>query len=92
MMQASVYGRLGGDPRQHETKTGKTMASTSLAIDVTGNSEAQETLWLKVLAFNKNADQLLRHSKVDLVSLSGRIQQNRWDKGWSRENGLTVDC
>ena len=80
MMQAFIYGRLGGDPRQHQIKSGKTMVSVSIAVDVTGNSETQETLWLKVLTFNRVADQLLERSKGDLVSLSGRVQQNRRTK------------
>ena len=29
MMHASAYGRLGQDPRSHETKTGKTTAVAS---------------------------------------------------------------
>ena len=80
MMQSSVYGRLGNDPRQLKTKSDKTMASCSIAVNVTGNSETEETLQLKVLAFNRVADQLLKHSKGDLISVSGRIQQNRWVK------------
>ena len=32
--QIAAYGRLGRDPRQHETKSGKPMASASLAVTV----------------------------------------------------------
>ena len=64
MMMVSAYGRLGSDPKPLQTKSGKPMTAASIAVDVTGNSENPETLWLKVLAFNKTADQLLHHIKA----------------------------
>ena len=48
--QIAAYGRLGRDPRQHETKSGKPMASASLAVTVEarerGVDDAEGTLWL----------------------------------------------
>ena len=66
--QIAAYGRLGRDPRQHETKSGKPMASVSLAVTVEarerGADDAEGTLWLTVLAFGRVADELARHSTV----------------------------
>lgn len=80
MMQASAYGRLGGDPRRIETRTEKTMAVGSLAVDVhDGRGEADAApLWLGIVAFGRVADDLLRHVKGDLLSVSGRLQRNVW--------------
>ena len=48
--QIAAYGRLGRDPRQHETKSGKPMASASLAVTVEarerGADDPEGTLWL----------------------------------------------
>ena len=79
----AVYGRLGSDPREHETRKGGTMATASLAVDVPDRSQgagegAEETLWLRVTAFGRVAESLAGHSKGDPVSVSGRLQFSRY--------------
>ena len=73
----SGYGRLGADPRQIQTTTGKTMASASIAVDVSAR-EVEETLWLGIVAFGGVAETLLKHGKGDMVSVCGRVQISRW--------------
>jgi len=34
MIRASVYGRLGGDPVERQTRNGKAMVTASLAVNV----------------------------------------------------------
>lgn len=75
--QIAAHGRIGKDPKQIATKTGTTMAAASIAVDVSQREE-QETLWLNVVAFGHVAESLLRHSQGDLISVAGRLQQNRW--------------
>ena len=90
-IQAAVYGRLGRDPEQRTTKSGRAMAAASIAVDVTGNSEDQETVWFQVLAFGKVAESMMKHSKGDLVSISGRITQSRWaGKDGEERTSLTL--
>ena len=79
----AVYGRLGSDPREHVTSKGGAMATASLAVDVPDRSQgaeggATETLWLRVTAFGRVADDLLLCAKGDPVSASGRLQFSRW--------------
>ena len=79
----AVYGRLGSDPREHETRKGATMATASLAVSVPDRSQgadegAEETLWLRVTAFGRVAESLAGHSKGDPVSVSGRLQFSRY--------------
>ena len=45
---------------------------------------------MKVLAFHRVADQLLRHSKGELISLSGRIQQTRWLRDGEEKTNLQI--
>ena len=68
------------------------MALTTAAVDATpGNSEVQQTLWLSVMAFGKQAEQLLKHSKGELISLHGKATQNTWkDKDGNERTGLTL--
>ncbi|BCX88505.1 single-strand DNA-binding protein [Methylomarinovum tepidoasis] len=79
MMQAAIHGRLGRDPETRITSTGKTMATCSVAVDVTAhNAEADETIWIRLVAFRRLADQLARHRQGDMVSAFGRLVLNRW--------------
>ncbi len=86
MMHASAYGRLGQDPRAHETKTGTTMATCTLAVDI-AREEGAGPLWLGIVAFGAKATDLMRHAKGELISVSGRVQRNTYKTrdGESRE-------
>jgi single-strand DNA-binding protein len=76
MMQASAYGRLGSAPRAIETRSGKPMTVTTLAVDA-GDDDGPP-LWLGIVAFGRLAEQLQRHAKGDPVSVSGRMEVRRW--------------
>lgn len=83
-MSASIaaYGRLGRDPEQRTSKAGKTWASASIAVQA-GDDNA---LWLGIVAFGKAADVLLRHAKGDPISVSGRLQLDRWTDSDGKEH------
>ena len=85
MMLVSAYGRLGQDPRRIETKTGKAMCVTSLAVDLYDKDGESHTQWLNVVGFGKIADLIDRQEKGDFASISGRCQINRWTKGDGQE-------
>ena len=78
--QIAAYGRLGQNPRVHETRSGQAMTTASLAVTVEarGDVEDERTLWLGVAAFGRVAEDLARHAKGDPVSLSGRLQLSRY--------------
>jgi single-strand DNA-binding protein len=75
-MQACAYGRIGQEPRSIETKSGKAMAVASIAVAV--DEHDAPPLWLGIVAFGRVAEDLLRHQKGDLISVSGRVQRNTW--------------
>ena len=94
MIQASLYGRLGRDPKAATTKTGKPMTSASLAVDV-GRDPGEETLWVSLLAFGVQADILERAQKGDMVAVMGRLTRGRYTAadGTERESwSLLVDA
>ncbi|UUP19531.1 single-stranded DNA-binding protein [Nitratireductor thuwali] len=75
-MQACAYGRVGQDPRSIETRSGKAMVVGSIAVSIDENDAPP--LWIGIVAFGRVAEDFLRHSKGDLISVSGRVQRNSW--------------
>ena len=82
MMQASLHGRLGKDPRAIQTRTGNSMATCSIAVTIPASREGEDpgTVWFDVLAFGRIAEQLLRQAKGEMVNLAGEVRLNRWTK------------
>lgn len=76
MMQVAAYGRMGQEPRSIPTRSGKTMVTTSIAVNI--EDADAPPLWLGVVAFGAVAELLLKHDKGDLISVSGRCQRNSW--------------
>ena len=79
--QIACYGRLAADPRPHETSSGKPMASARLAVEIEARTDGEsgaETWWLSVLAFGRTAESLMRHAEGEPMSVSGRLQSQRW--------------
>lgn len=94
MIRASLYGRLGGDPVERETRSGKPMATVSIAVNVARPDADPDTEWFSLIAFGQAAKDLLRHAKGDLCAIMGPLQRTRYTgrdgaerQGWS----LTVD-
>lgn len=74
MIQAAIYGRLAFAPSEKTTKAGAPMTTVRLAIDVTRHgAEAQETLWVDVLAFGELGERLASHDKGQMISCFGRL-------------------
>lgn len=78
MIQASIYGRLGRDPEQRITANGNAMAFASMAVDVSQKNGDRDSEWIKVVAFGKQADELMRHQKGDLLAVMGPMSRDRW--------------
>ena len=93
MMQAAIHGRLGKDAQAVPTKTGNPMAAASVAVDVS-TRDAEATVWIRVTAFGKLAEQLQRHVKGETISAAGRLELSKWTdaNGTERESwNLTAD-
>lgn len=80
--QLAAYGRLGGDPVERTAQSGKTWATASLAVN---GGDDKPTLWVSVVAFDRAAQDLCRHAKGDHVSVSGRLQLNKWNDHEGKE-------
>ncbi len=79
MIHAALYGRLSKDPQTRTTASGKPMAIATLAVDATpNNADTEETLWVSILAFGRQAETLERHRKGEMIAVTGRMTQSRW--------------
>jgi single-strand DNA-binding protein len=75
--QVAAYGRLGADPVQRQSQGGKVWATASIAVALAEDNDTPPQ-WFGVVAFGRTAEILCRHAKGDLVSVSGRLQLNRY--------------
>ncbi len=90
MIRASIYGRLGADPVERQTKNGKVMVTASLAVSAGRPDADQETQWFNLIAFGRAAEALARHAKGDLLAAMGPLHRTRFTgrdgqerEGWS---------
>ncbi|EFN0499360.1 single-stranded DNA-binding protein [Escherichia coli] len=85
--QIAAYGRLVDDPQVKQTSksTPMTLARMAVSLPCSQAQDGQATLWLSVLAFGKQADQLAGHEKGNVISVSGTMQISQW----TGQNGET---
>jgi single-strand DNA-binding protein len=80
--QLAAWGRLGGDPKAIDTKSGKPMTVANLAADV-GDEEPE---WLGLVAFGNQAEALAKHGKGECISVAGRVQRRKWSDNAGAEH------
>jgi len=81
MMAVAGVGRIGKDPEMTYTPSGTAVTKFSLAVDGFRKDEEgnRETHWFDVVAFGKTAEFVAQYlDKGARVSLSGRLEQDRW--------------
>ena len=92
MMQAAIYGRLGGAPKELQTKSGNPMAVASVALNL-DRSDGDRTTWVKLIAFGRVAEDLQRHDKGDCLRASGRMQMSHWqDHNGNERESMELVC
>lgn len=85
-----LTGRLGKDPEVRTVSNGKSVATFSLAVD-DGYGENKTTSWVRVVAWEKTADAVGEYlHKGSLVGVSGRLQQQTWEKDGEKQSILQV--
>lgn len=78
MIEVAVYGRLGADPVERETKNGSAMATSSLAVNAARHGDDEITEWFSIVAFGTQAETLLRHGKGDLIAVMGDLHKTHF--------------
>jgi single-strand DNA-binding protein len=94
----AATGRLGSDPEQRYSSTGKLMLTFSIAVDentaATEDRAAPETLWLRCTAWEAMATELApRLRKGAQVYVEGKLRHGRWETAAGEARcGLNVSC
>ena len=90
MIRASIYGRLGADSVERQTKSGTLMVTASLAVSAGRPDADEETVWFSLIAFGRTAEALARHAKGDLLAAMGPLHHTQFTgrdgqerEGWS---------
>jgi len=82
LITANISGRLAFDARERQTKSGKPMTTARMAC----NDEEGATIWIDLVAFDRNALWLGRCVKSDRVAAIGTMKLNCWtDKNTGEE-------
>jgi single-strand DNA-binding protein len=75
MIRAAIFGRLGGDPVERTTKTGKSMVTASVAVAV-GRPGEDISAWISLVGFGAAAAALSAHQKGDVLSATGVLTKS----------------
>lgn len=79
MIQATLVGRLGGDPESKSTPNGSTVTNMSVACNH-GYGDRQTTTWVKVDVWGKTAEWAARGlHKGDEVVVTGELWEDQWE-------------
>ena len=93
MIRASVYGRLGADPVERQTRNGKAMVTVSLAVSAGRPDADEETVWFSLAAFGRTAETLARHAKGDLLAAMGPLHRTRFTgRDGTKREGWSLTC
>ena len=88
MRKFAGIGNLGRDPELRSTKSGTAVCSASAAFE-DGWGENKTTMWLKVVAWGKMAENFEQFcQKGSQIYVDGRLEQESWKDrdGNSRES------
>lgn len=81
--QFSGLGNLTRNPEMRYTPNGTAVASAGIAFNrryKQGDEQKEEVCFLDFMVFGKTAENFTQYcTKGDLVLVSGRIQQRRWE-------------
>ena len=83
-----IGGRITKDPEMRYFESGKVVAEVTLAIDAGKDKEAH---FVQVKAWGKTAELIGEHfHKGDFCSVTGRIEQERWESDGQKRSKLLV--
>ncbi|MGH8580858.1 MAG: single-stranded DNA-binding protein [Gammaproteobacteria bacterium] len=95
MNTIQIYGRLGRDPEEKTTASGKSMVTGSMVVSLGRQLEAACDEWFSLIAFGRIGETLSRHAKGDQLAVSGKLTKSVWQgKDGQQRSGFSimVDC
>lgn len=87
MNSVNIIGRLTKDPEMKQTQSGKDICSVDIAVNRMGEGSD----FFRVTAWGKTAEIIGKHfSKGNLIGITGRLQQNTWEKDGRKYSSVDV--
>jgi single-strand DNA-binding protein len=81
MISATVTGNLGKPPELKTTRSGKQMASFSVASTYSPKNGEPTTTWVDIVCFDDQAEQVAgRLNKGDRVCVTGRLELEKFQR------------
>jgi len=79
-------GRLVRDPELKATKSGKYVASFSIAV-YKGKDQAN---FFDCVAWEKMAEKIAQHKKGEVIGIEGRLDQRSWEKDGKKMSKVEI--
>lgn len=94
---ATISGRLGKDPELRYTGSGRAVIKVQLAVSRSWKKDGsdewqQETHWITVSAWGKQAEKIGSAAKGDLVFVAGPLKVEKWEKDGKQNSTTVVDA
>ncbi len=81
MINATVTGNVGKQPELKNTRTGKAMATFSVASTYTPKTGEPTTTWVDVVCFDDQAEQVAEKlGKGARVCVTGRLEMQKYQR------------
>lgn len=88
--QVTLVGRLTKDPEMKKTSTDKVVCPFSLAVN---KLYKEDTNFFDCESWNKTAEYVGKYlKKGDLVIISGRLDQQVWEKDGQKRSTIRIIC
>jgi single-strand DNA-binding protein len=90
MNAVNLIGRFGHDPELKYAPTGKTICKFAIAISEK-YGETEKTHWIDIIAWGKPGEIISQYlTKGDQIGISGRLNQETWEKDGKKRSKLVV--
>lgn len=94
--KATLIGRVGGDPEQHQLTTGIVVNFSLATTEKWKNKDGEqqeETQWHSIKAFGSLADIINTYvKKGDLLYVDGKIKYRSWEKDGVKHYATDIVC
>lgn len=89
----TLVGRLSRDPELRYTANGKALMNLTIPVNRysgQGNERKQDTSWFSVQVWGETAEHLSDLAKGAMLTVSGRMEQQRWGEGEEQKERWVV--
>lgn len=91
MNSLNIVGRFVSDPTFKVTQNGKEVTTFTIAVD--NRFDPDNANFFDCVSFGKTAENIANHfHKGKQIAITGRIQQERWEKDGQKRSKVSIIC